>query len=85
MIGEKLVVVGGVWLHSEGVPGVVMINLSTCSSVEFSLDTVSSHLLDLRDTDFTTLISVALDELMHPPQVAKAWVCCPKCGIKFSM
>ncbi|XP_045909416.1 tRNA wybutosine-synthesizing protein 4 [Micropterus dolomieu] len=41
VIGEKLVVVGGVWLHSEGVPGVVMINLSTCSSVEFSLDTTS--------------------------------------------
>lgn len=41
VIGEKLVVVGGVWLHSEGVPGGVMINLTTHSSVEFSLDTTS--------------------------------------------
>ncbi|XP_049904417.1 tRNA wybutosine-synthesizing protein 4 [Epinephelus moara] len=41
VIGEKLVVVGGVWLHSDGVPGVVMINLATRSSVEFSLDTTS--------------------------------------------
>ncbi|XP_059199036.1 tRNA wybutosine-synthesizing protein 4 [Centropristis striata] len=41
VIGEKLVVVGGVWLHSDGVPGVVIIDLSTCSSVEFRLDTTS--------------------------------------------
>ncbi|XP_031729234.1 tRNA wybutosine-synthesizing protein 4 [Anarrhichthys ocellatus] len=41
VIGEKLVVVGGVWLHSDGVPGVVMIHLTTRSSVEFSLDTTS--------------------------------------------
>ncbi|CAK6967690.1 tRNA wybutosine-synthesizing protein 4 isoform X1 [Scomber scombrus] len=41
VIGEKLVVVGGVWLHSDGVPGVVVINLTTGSSVEFSLDTTS--------------------------------------------
>ncbi|XP_042282213.1 tRNA wybutosine-synthesizing protein 4 [Thunnus maccoyii] len=39
VIGEKLVVVGGVWLHSVGVPGVLVINLTTGSSVEFSLDT----------------------------------------------
>ncbi|KAF3694456.1 tRNA wybutosine-synthesizing protein 4 [Channa argus] len=39
--GDRLVVVGGVWLHSDGVPGVVVISLSTCSSVEFSLDTSS--------------------------------------------
>ncbi|KAG8000978.1 tRNA wybutosine-synthesizing protein 4 [Nibea albiflora] len=39
VIGEKLVVVGGVWLHSDGVPGALIINLSTHSSVEFSLDT----------------------------------------------
>ena len=44
MIGQKLVVVGGVWMHSDGVPGVVMIDLATRSSVEFSLDTVSSQL-----------------------------------------
>ncbi|XP_040003735.1 tRNA wybutosine-synthesizing protein 4 [Xiphias gladius] len=41
VIGEKLVVVGGVWLHSDGVPGVAVINLCTRSSVEFSLDTTS--------------------------------------------
>ncbi|XP_054470733.1 tRNA wybutosine-synthesizing protein 4 [Anoplopoma fimbria] len=41
VIGENLVVVGGVWLHSGGVPGVVVINLSTRSSVEFRLDTTS--------------------------------------------
>ncbi|TKS67878.1 tRNA wybutosine-synthesizing protein 4 [Collichthys lucidus] len=39
VIGEKLVVVGGVWLHSDSVPGALIINLSTHSSVEFSLDT----------------------------------------------
>ncbi|XP_070693954.1 tRNA wybutosine-synthesizing protein 4 [Pempheris klunzingeri] len=41
VIGEKLVVVGGVWLLSDGVPGIVVINLTTHSSVEFSLDTAS--------------------------------------------
>ncbi|KAI3355652.1 hypothetical protein L3Q82_004244 [Scortum barcoo] len=41
VIGEKLVVVGGVWLHPDGVPGVVVIDLATRSSVEFSLDTTS--------------------------------------------
>ncbi|KAM9347649.1 tRNA wybutosine-synthesizing protein 4 [Symphorus nematophorus] len=41
VIGEKLVVVGGVWLHSDGVPGVAIINLITHSSVEFSLDMTS--------------------------------------------
>ncbi|KAK9537312.1 hypothetical protein VZT92_004941 [Zoarces viviparus] len=41
VIGEKLVVVGGVWLHSDGVPGVVIIHLTTRSSVELSLDTTS--------------------------------------------
>lgn len=38
--GDQLVAVGGVWLHADGVPGVVVINLATCSSTEFSLDTV---------------------------------------------
>lgn len=46
--GEKLVVVGGVWWHSDGVPGVVVINITTCSSMEYSLDTVSDHLLHLQ-------------------------------------
>ncbi|KAM6955432.1 tRNA wybutosine-synthesizing protein 4 [Lycodopsis pacificus] len=41
VIGETLVVVGGVWLHSDGVPGVVIIHLTTRSSVELSLDTTS--------------------------------------------
>ncbi|KAK2840324.1 hypothetical protein Q5P01_014064 [Channa striata] len=39
--GDKLLVVGGVWLHSDSVPGVMVISLNTCSSVEFSLDTSS--------------------------------------------
>uniref|UniRef100_A0A3P8U2N0 tRNA wybutosine-synthesizing protein 4 n=1 Tax=Amphiprion percula TaxID=161767 RepID=A0A3P8U2N0_AMPPE len=39
--GQKLVVVGGVWLHSDGVPGVLVITMETCSSVEFSLNTSS--------------------------------------------
>uniref|UniRef100_A0A7N9AWE5 tRNA wybutosine-synthesizing protein 4 n=1 Tax=Mastacembelus armatus TaxID=205130 RepID=A0A7N9AWE5_9TELE len=39
--GERLVVVGGVWLHSGAVPGVVVIDLTACSSVEFGLDTSS--------------------------------------------
>ncbi|XP_037543073.1 tRNA wybutosine-synthesizing protein 4 [Nematolebias whitei] len=41
VVGDKLVVVGGVWWSSEGVPGVVVIDLNTCSSREFSLDTSS--------------------------------------------
>ncbi|XP_076012442.1 tRNA wybutosine-synthesizing protein 4 [Genypterus blacodes] len=41
MVGEKLVVVGGVWLHSDGVPGVAVIDLITRSSMEFTLDTTS--------------------------------------------
>ncbi|KAM3861873.1 LOW QUALITY PROTEIN: tRNA wybutosine-synthesizing protein 4 [Diretmus argenteus] len=41
VIGERMVVVGGVWLHSEGVPGVAVIDLTTGSSVEFTLDTTS--------------------------------------------
>uniref|UniRef100_H3CML5 tRNA wybutosine-synthesizing protein 4 n=1 Tax=Tetraodon nigroviridis TaxID=99883 RepID=H3CML5_TETNG len=38
VIGDNLVVVGGVWLDSGGVPDVVVINLSTRCSVEFGLD-----------------------------------------------
>lgn len=45
MIGERLVVVGGVWLQAESVPGVAVINLCTGASVEYCLDTVSYHLL----------------------------------------
>lgn len=40
MIGDNLVIVGGVWLHSVGVPDVVVINLITRCSVEFRLDRV---------------------------------------------
>uniref|UniRef100_A0A672TCF5 tRNA wybutosine-synthesizing protein 4 n=1 Tax=Sinocyclocheilus grahami TaxID=75366 RepID=A0A672TCF5_SINGR len=41
VINEKLVVVGGVWLQADGVPGVAVINLSTGSCVEIQLDTSS--------------------------------------------
>ncbi|XP_063743083.1 tRNA wybutosine-synthesizing protein 4 isoform X2 [Eleginops maclovinus] len=41
VIGERLLVVGGVWLHSDGVPGVLMIHLSTRCSVEFRMDTTA--------------------------------------------
>ncbi|KAM9804463.1 tRNA wybutosine-synthesizing protein 4 [Neosynchiropus ocellatus] len=41
VIGRHLCVVGGVWLHSDQVPGVVLINLDTYTSVEFPLDTTS--------------------------------------------
>lgn len=40
MIGDNLVIVGGVWLDSAGVPDVVVINLITRCSVEFRLDRV---------------------------------------------
>ena len=52
MIGDKLVVLGGVWLHSDSVPGGVVISLSTHCSVEFSLDMV---------------IYKTLSVLMYPP------------------
>lgn len=38
VIGDNLVIVGGVWLDSAGVPDVVVINLITRCSVEFHLD-----------------------------------------------
>lgn len=41
VFGDKLIVVGGVWMHSDGVPGVVIISLATYSSMEFRLDTSS--------------------------------------------
>lgn len=40
VIGEQLVVVGGVWLQAESVPGVAVINLCTGASVEYCLDTL---------------------------------------------
>ncbi|KAK2850337.1 hypothetical protein Q7C36_009120 [Tachysurus vachellii] len=39
VIGENLVVVGGVWIRADGVPGVAVINMTTRVSVEVSLDT----------------------------------------------
>ncbi|XP_056611537.1 tRNA wybutosine-synthesizing protein 4 [Triplophysa dalaica] len=41
VINGKLVVVGGVWLQADGVPGVAVINLITGVSVEVQLDTSS--------------------------------------------
>uniref|UniRef100_A0A8C2CA15 tRNA wybutosine-synthesizing protein 4 n=1 Tax=Cyprinus carpio TaxID=7962 RepID=A0A8C2CA15_CYPCA len=41
VVNEKMVVVGGVWLQADGVPGVAVINLSTGSCVEIQLDTSS--------------------------------------------
>ncbi|XP_047671365.1 tRNA wybutosine-synthesizing protein 4 isoform X2 [Tachysurus fulvidraco] len=41
VIGENLVVVGGVWIQADGVPGVAVINMTTGVSVEVSLDTSS--------------------------------------------
>ncbi|XP_077472563.1 tRNA wybutosine-synthesizing protein 4 [Stigmatopora argus] len=41
VIDDYLIVVGGVWLHSDSVPGVAMVNLSTHCSLEFNLDTTS--------------------------------------------
>ncbi|CAN9498512.1 unnamed protein product [Ophioblennius macclurei] len=41
VMGGKLVMVGGVWLHADGVPGVAVIDLATGGSVEFNLDTTS--------------------------------------------
>ncbi|XP_016895624.1 tRNA wybutosine-synthesizing protein 4 [Cynoglossus semilaevis] len=38
VIEEKLVVVGGVWLHSDNVPGVTVIDLDTGISMDFQLD-----------------------------------------------
>lgn len=40
VIGDKLLLVGGVWLYSH-VPGVAVINLKTQSSMEFHLDTTA--------------------------------------------
>ncbi|KAK0147052.1 tRNA wybutosine-synthesizing protein 4 [Merluccius polli] len=41
VIGDRLVVVGGVWLYSGGVPGIAVIDLTSGSSLEFCLDTTS--------------------------------------------
>lgn len=41
VIGQQLVLVGGVWLQADGVPGVAVIHLTTGCSVEYQLDVVS--------------------------------------------
>lgn len=40
VVGQRLVVVGGVWVQAEGVPGVAVIDLTTGSSMEFTLNTL---------------------------------------------
>lgn len=40
VLGDNLIVVGGVWLQSDGVPDVVVIHLITRCCVEFRLDRV---------------------------------------------
>ncbi|XP_061579193.1 tRNA wybutosine-synthesizing protein 4 isoform X2 [Cololabis saira] len=66
VVGDKLLVVGGVWMHSDGVPGVAVIDLSTCTSLEFSLDTTSvpwplmlhSFCSELSDTEHPELLLI---------------------------
>ncbi|XP_077072010.1 tRNA wybutosine-synthesizing protein 4 [Siphateles boraxobius] len=66
VINEKLVVVGGVWLQAEGVPGVAVINLNTGACVEIQLDTSSvpwplmlhSFCSELLDTDGTEVVLI---------------------------
>uniref|UniRef100_A0A8C5HNZ0 tRNA wybutosine-synthesizing protein 4 n=2 Tax=Gouania willdenowi TaxID=441366 RepID=A0A8C5HNZ0_GOUWI len=41
VINDSLLVVGGVWLHADDVPGVLVIDLKCGRSTEFSLDTSS--------------------------------------------
>lgn len=40
----KLLLVGGVWLHSAAVPGVTVIDLMTGISLEYQIDTVSTEI-----------------------------------------
>ncbi|KAM6934479.1 tRNA wybutosine-synthesizing protein 4 [Xenentodon cancila] len=66
VVGDKLIVVGGVWMHSDGVPGVAVINLTTRTSQEFSLDTTSvpwpvmlhSFCSELADTENPELLLI---------------------------
>uniref|UniRef100_A0AAQ4P4P0 tRNA wybutosine-synthesizing protein 4 n=1 Tax=Gasterosteus aculeatus aculeatus TaxID=481459 RepID=A0AAQ4P4P0_GASAC len=41
VMAGRLLLVGGVWLHPDGVPGVAVIDLAARSSLEFRLDTSS--------------------------------------------
>uniref|UniRef100_A0A3P8ZJF8 tRNA wybutosine-synthesizing protein 4 n=1 Tax=Esox lucius TaxID=8010 RepID=A0A3P8ZJF8_ESOLU len=67
VIGDRLVLVGGVWLQADGVPGVAVADLTTGASVEFGLDTSAvpwplmlhcfcSELLD--DSDGSTTVAL---------------------------
>lgn len=40
VVNEKLLLVGGVWIHSSSVPGVTVIDLSTGLSSEYQIDTI---------------------------------------------
>ncbi|XP_007898284.2 tRNA wybutosine-synthesizing protein 4 [Callorhinchus milii] len=41
IVGDELVLIGGVWIHSDSVPAVTLINLSTGESVDCYIDTHS--------------------------------------------
>ncbi|XP_072254716.1 tRNA wybutosine-synthesizing protein 4, partial [Pyxicephalus adspersus] len=41
VIGDKLLLVGGVWIHRRGVPGLAVVDLKTGQVSEFELDTAS--------------------------------------------
>ncbi|XP_018427316.1 PREDICTED: tRNA wybutosine-synthesizing protein 4 [Nanorana parkeri] len=41
VIGDKLLLVGGVWIHRRGVPGLAVVDLKTGQVGEFQLDTAS--------------------------------------------
>ncbi|XP_033899386.3 tRNA wybutosine-synthesizing protein 4 [Acipenser ruthenus] len=41
VIGDQLVLVGGIWIQADGVPGVAVINLTTGGSREYSIDTAA--------------------------------------------
>uniref|UniRef100_A0A8B9L0D3 tRNA wybutosine-synthesizing protein 4 n=1 Tax=Astyanax mexicanus TaxID=7994 RepID=A0A8B9L0D3_ASTMX len=66
VIGENLVVVGGVWLQADGVPGVAVINLTTGSNIEVTIDTSSvpwplmlhSFCSELLDSDRTEVVLI---------------------------
>uniref|UniRef100_A0A803KKM8 tRNA wybutosine-synthesizing protein 4 n=1 Tax=Xenopus tropicalis TaxID=8364 RepID=A0A803KKM8_XENTR len=52
VLGEKLLLVGGIWVHCRSVPGVTVVDLNTGHSVEYEIDTfvlyvgVAENLLD---------------------------------------
>lgn len=65
VIDGNLVVVGGVWLHSDGIPGVLIISLTTLVSMEFHLDTVlESHTMLFIASKATWLLLLYSDHMM---------------------